>query len=78
MSEAEPVMLFTVPPVEVITPVSAPLVSVPPASETALIDWEKPPRSTTPLELIVVAEVALKAFTPPPLTVPPLTVVVPV
>src|SRR5262245_39848873 len=76
---AGPLMSLTVPPVEVIVPVRAPLVIVPPASDTELIVWANPPRFTMPPALIVVALLALNALMLPPRSVAVLlTVVAPV
>ncbi len=66
------------PPVELIAPVSDPLVSVPPARAMLLIVCAKPPRSSVPPALTAVAVPALKALTLLAVSVPPETVVDPV
>ncbi len=76
--EAGPVRPLTVPPVEVTAPVSAPLVSVPPFSATALIVSAKPPRLRMPPVATLVALPALKVLAAPASAVPPLIAVAPV
>ena len=56
-------------------PAKVPLLSLPPASTTLLMAWGKPPRSTVPPVLIVVALAALNPLATPPSRVAPLLTV---
>lgn len=78
VSVAAPPSPSIAPPVEVTAPVSAPLRNVPPASATLLIVCVKPPRSSVPAALIVVALAAENRFAAPPANVPASIAVAPV
>ena len=77
MTAVPPPMPLIVPPVEPTAPVRLPFFSVPPARLTVLIACARPPRSSVPPALMVVALPALNAFAAPPFSVPPLIVVAP-
>jgi len=75
---AAPPSPLMAPPVELTAPLRMPFCNVPPASETLLMVCAKPPRSSVPPLLTVVALAAANAFAAPPFSVPPFRVVAPV
>ena len=71
-------MPFMLPPVDVTAPVSEPFCNMPPERSTVLIACAKPPKSTVPPGVIVVALPWEKPFAADAVRIPPVTVVAPV